>query len=42
MKVKLRPRNRYISHEIADFIRPILKNYNEHFPETAPCLRGDS
>lgn len=42
MKAKLRPGNRYTSHGVADFVRPILEHYNEHFPETTPFLRGDS
>ncbi|WP_353949386.1 IS1380 family transposase [Sporolactobacillus sp. Y61] len=42
LKAKLRPGNRYTSHGVADFVRPILEHYNEHFPETTPFLRGDS
>lgn len=42
LKAKLRPGNRYTSHGVVDFVRPILAHYNEQFPETTPFLRGDS
>ncbi|UAK17201.1 IS1380 family transposase [Sporolactobacillus terrae] len=42
LKAKLRPGNRYTSHGVVDFVRPILEHYNEHFPETTPLVRADS
>ncbi|MFT9117009.1 MAG: IS1380 family transposase [Sporolactobacillus sp.] len=42
LKAKRRPGNRYTSHGVVDFVRPILEHYNEQFPETTPFLRGDS
>jgi len=34
-KTKLRPGNVYTSNRVVEF-------YNEKFPETTPCLRGNS
>ncbi|ARK26408.1 hypothetical protein SporoP37_16680 (plasmid) [Sporosarcina sp. P37] len=42
MKAQLRFRNVYTSNGAVDFINPLIKNYNEHFPETTQFIRGDS
>src|SRR5690625_5236024 len=42
IKAKLRPGNKYTSNGVVDFIEPVIKHYNEEFPETTPFLRGDS
>lgn len=42
IKAKLRPGNKYTSNGVVDFIKPVIKHYNEKFPETTPFLRGDS
>lgn len=42
MKAILRPGNVYTSNGVVDFVKPLIKHYNEKFPETTPLLRGDS
>lgn len=42
MKAKLRPGNVYTSNGVVEFIKPLIKHYNEKFPETTPFIRGDS
>ena len=42
LKAKLRPGNVYTSNGVVDFVEPLIKHYNEKFPETTPFLRGDS
>ncbi|MFB1051486.1 IS1380 family transposase [Paraliobacillus sp. JSM ZJ581] len=42
LKAKLRPGNVYTSNGVRDFVEPIIKHYNEKFPETTPFIRGDS
>jgi len=42
IKVKLRLENKYTSNGVVDFIEPVIKHYNEEFPEITPFLRGDS
>ena len=42
MKAQLRPGNVYTSNGVIDFIQPVIKHYNEKFPETTPFVRGDS
>lgn len=42
LKAKLRPGNVYTSNGVVDFIQPLIKHYNEKFPETTPFIRGDS
>ncbi|QDI90511.1 IS1380 family transposase [Salicibibacter halophilus] len=42
MKAQLRPGNVYTSNGVVDFVKPLIKHYNETFPETIPFLRGDS
>lgn len=42
LKAQLRPGNVYTSNGVVDFIEPVIKHYNETFPETIPFLRGDS
>lgn len=42
LKAKLRPGNVYTSNGVVDFVKPLIKHYNDKFPETTPFLRGDS
>lgn len=42
LKAKLRSGNVYTSNGVKDFVEPIIKHYNEKFPETTPFIRGDS
>lgn len=42
LKAQLRPGNVYTSNGVIDFVEPLIKHYNEKFPETTPFLRGDS
>lgn len=42
LKAQLRPGNVYTSNGVVDFIEPVIKHYNEKFPQTTPFLRGDS
>ena len=42
LKAQLRPGNVYTSNGVVDFVEPLIKHYNENFPETTPFLRGDS
>src|SRR5690625_1303902 len=42
IKTQLRPGNVYTSNGVVDFIEPVIRHYNEKFPETIPFLRGDS
>ena len=42
MKAKLRPGNVYTSDGVVDVVEPLIKHYNEKFPEIIPFLRGDS
>lgn len=42
LKAQLRPGNVYTSNGVIDFVEPLLKHYNEKFPETIPFMRGDS
>ncbi|WP_258921412.1 IS1380-like element ISBco1 family transposase [Heyndrickxia coagulans] len=42
LKAQLRPGNVYTSNGVVEFIRPLIKHYNEMFPETTLFLRGDS
>ncbi|MBE1556962.1 hypothetical protein H4683_004088 [Filibacter limicola] len=42
LKAQLRPGNVYTSNGVVDFVKPLIKHYNEHFPETTPFIRGDS
>ena len=42
LKAQLRPGSVYTSNGVVDFMEPVIKHYNEKFPETTPFLRGDS
>ena len=42
LKTQLRSGNVYTSNGVVDFIEPVIRHYNEKFPETIPFLRGDS
>lgn len=42
LKAQLRPGNVYTSNGVVDFIRPLLKHYNQLFPEISYLIRGDS
>lgn len=42
LKAQLRPGSVYTSNGVVDFMEPVIKHYNEKFPETIPFLRGDS
>lgn len=42
LKAQLRPGNVYTSNGVVDFMEPVIRHYNETFPETIPFLRGDS
>src|SRR5690625_2002151 len=41
LKTQLRSGNVYTSNGVVDFIEPVIRHYNEKFPETIPFLRGD-
>ena len=42
LKAKLRPGNAYISNDVLLFVRPVIEQYNNMFPETTPFLHDDS
>src|SRR5699024_10162523 len=42
LKAQLRPGSVYTSNGVVEFMEPVIKHYNEKFPETIPFLRGDS
>jgi hypothetical protein len=42
LKATLRPGNVYTSNGVVEFTQPLIKHYNETFPETSLFLRGDS
>ncbi len=42
LKAQLRPGNVYTSNGVVEFMEPVIRHYNETFPETIPFLRGDS
>ena len=42
MDAQLRPGNRYTSKGVVDFVRPVLKRYQEELPVTDALIRGDS
>src|SRR5699024_1362722 len=42
LKAQLRPGSVYTANGVVDFMEPVIKHYNEQFPETTPFMRGDS
>lgn len=42
LKAKLRTGTAYTSTGVVDFMRPLIKHYNEVFPEKSYLVRGDS
>lgn len=42
LKAKLRDGNVYTSNGAVEFVKPLLSEYMEHYPETNVYLRGDS
>ncbi len=42
LKVELRPGAMYCSNGAADFMKPLLQEYQANYPDTALFLRGDS
>lgn len=42
LKAQLRPGNVYTSNGVVEFMRPLIKHYNEMFPEKSYLVRGDS
>src|SRR5690625_4368449 len=42
LKAQLRPGSVYTSNGVVEFMEPVIKHYNEKFPETTPFLSGDS
>ena len=42
LKAQLRPGSMYCSNGAAEFVRPLLEEYQENYPDIALFLRGDS
>lgn len=42
LKSQLRPGNVYTSNDVVNFIEPVIRHYNDKFPETIPFFRGNS
>ena len=42
LKMELRPGTQYCCNGAAEFMRPLLEEYRENYPNTALFLRGDS
>ena len=42
LKIELRPGTQYCCNGAAEFMRPLMEEYQERYPDTALFLRGDS